>query len=191
MNLFLIGLGNPGRQYDKTRHNVGFDFIDRIAEKHNVKMKRKLLIPAEVGSFNLLSDKIILVKPLTFMNCSGDIFPRILKNTNMDISNICVICDNLDLPPGTVRLKQKGSSAGQKGLKSIINALSTDLFNRLYIGVGRPLNREDVVEHVLARPVGKEKKQIEGAIEHSVDSLLTLTQQKQELVLNEINSYQP
>lgn len=191
MNLLVVGLGNPGRQYDETRHNVGFDFLESIAKICGIHFKRGILLPAEVGKGFCNGNKIILVKPRTFMNCSGDIFPKILQQHDMDPSNLLVVCDNMDLEVGTARLKLKGSSAGQKGLQSIIRKLGTDQFMRLYIGVGKPLHKDGVVDYVLGRPSLKDRTQIEQILSFSVDWLLKISELGVDRVINEINSQKP
>ncbi len=133
MDLLIIGLGNPGRQYEETNHNVGFDFINGLSQKLSIRLKKALFLQAEVGRAVFNGNKIILVKPQTFMNRSGDIFPKILKYTGLGVESLLVVCDQLDLPPGVARLKKSGSAGGQKGLNSIIQKLNTNQFMRLFI----------------------------------------------------------
>lgn len=191
MDLLIVGLGNPGRQYDETRHNVGFDFIERLAELCQIRMKRGLLIQAETGKGLVSGSRVVLVRPQTYMNRSGDIFPKILKQHNMDLSNLVVVCDNLDIPPGAARLKLSGSSAGQKGLGSIIKKSGSQEFKRLYLGVGRPVEHQTVVNHVLSKPRGEDARKITEAIDDSARSLLKLIDSEAERVVHEINSRKP
>ena len=157
MDLLIVGLGNPSRQYDATRHNVGFDFLNLLSQKWNLVFKRAIFLPAEVARGTVSGCRVALVKPQTYMNLSGDIFPRIFKQLDMDVSNLLVVCDNMDLPAGTVRLKRQGGSGGQKGLQSIIDRLQTRQFYRLFVGIGRPLPFQEVVSHVLSKPNAFEK----------------------------------
>ena len=188
MNLLIVGLGNPGRQYDKTRHNVGFEFIEAIASKLNIKLKKRFLLQAEIGSTFIGKDKIFLVKPLTYMNNSGSIFPKLFSISMMKSENLIVICDNMDLPVGETRLKFKGSSGGQKGLLSIISAIKSEKFARLYIGVGRPIEGDLVVDHVLSRFSSKEARITADLISETVNSILKLKELEAQRVVCEINS---
>lgn len=144
----IIGLGNPGNRYDKTKHNIGFMVVDQIAEKFNLSFK-KSVFSAEVADFFYEGEKILLVKPLTFMNESGQAVGPLMTYYGLDISDIVVICDDLDMPTGKVRLRQKGSAGGHNGLKSLIAHLKSEAFFRIKVGIGRPKGALDVVGHVL------------------------------------------
>ncbi len=146
----IIGLGNPGSKYEKTKHNVGFSVIDEIAKEHNVTMK-KHTFEAEVGDFFYQGNKILLIKPLTFMNESGRAVGPLMTYFNITPEDILVVCDDLDLAVGKLRLRQKGSAGGHNGLKSIIAHLNTQEFPRLKVGIGRPKGKMSVVNHVLSR----------------------------------------
>ncbi len=139
----ILGLGNPGTKYEHSRHNVGFDVVDACAAFFQVNLKKRcfrLYRQAKVG------DGVLLVQPLTYMNASGNIlrhFPDIAA------SDIIVVCDQLDLPPGMIRIRKGGSSAGHNGLKSLIEQLESGDFIRIYVGIGRPEKGVSVVDHVL------------------------------------------
>ena len=130
---------------------------------------------------------MFLVKPLTYMNNSGSIFPEILARTGADLQSILVVCDTMDLPVGQCRLKRKGSAAGQKGLDSIIRRLGRQDFPRLYIGIGRPDRRSHVVEYVLSEPRGKEADALEEAIHIAADCVIRLQDEGLEKVMNVFN----
>lgn len=130
---------------------------------------------------------MFLVKPLTYMNNSGSIFPEILARTGADLQSILVVCDTMDLPVGQCRLKRKGSAAGQKGLDSIIRRLGRQDFPRLYIGIGRPNRRSHVVEYVLSEPRGKEADALEEAIHIAADCVIRLQDEGLEKVMNVFN----
>lgn len=192
MDLLLVGLGNPSRQYDATRHNVGFDFLDTLAAQWNLSFKRALFLPAEVARVSVGASRLVLVKPQTYMNLSGDIFPRIFKQVNMGVDNLLVVCDNMDLPPGVIRLKKEGGSGGQKGLQSIIDRLGTKQFYRLFVGIGRPHPSQEVPAYVLSRPSANERKTIQKAFEfalHQIEWLSSTGEDRK--VIHEINSYRP
>ncbi|MCL2519768.1 MAG: aminoacyl-tRNA hydrolase [Spirochaetaceae bacterium] len=153
----LMGLGNPGPAYHLTRHNAGFCVLDNFAASHEV-IKHKTASNYSYTKHLVNGAVFYCVKPLTYMNLSGNILNDIKKKTGLDTENLVVICDNLDLPLGRLRLKQGGGSAGQKGLQNIIERVGTANFARLYVGIGRPQPPFTVVDYVLGRfpPVEEE-----------------------------------
>lgn len=128
-----------------------------------------------------------LVKPLTFMNASGEILPAVLKRARATLAEVVVVCDSLDLPAGQCRLRTRGSAGGQKGLESIIRSAGTNEIVRLVIGIGRPAVRDDIVGYVLSRPREDERAALASAVEQAADALLRLPQHGAERVMNEIN----
>lgn len=133
----LVGLGNPGREYANTRHNIGFMVIDRLASTLGIPVKR-LLFHALTGQGELGGEKIILAKPQTYMNLSGKAVGALLNWYKTGLSGLLVIYDDMDLPAGCLRLRPKGGAGGHKGMQSIIQALGTNAFSRLRVGIGRP-----------------------------------------------------
>ncbi len=132
-------------------------------------------------------NKIILVKPLTFMNCSGSIVPGLLKKYRTDKNDLVLVCDNMDLFPGVIRLKQNGGDAGHNGIKSVISSLGTAHFKRMYIGIGRPGDRTNIIRHVLGIPGSDDFRQILNAASIAAKSILDLAENSVEKVMNEIN----
>jgi len=185
----VIGLGNPGTLYKDTRHNVGFKVVDLIAGQLGVRFKRspfkRYLIARNITP--ALSEKLYLVKPLTYMNRSGLIIKELLRRTSLSINELVVVYDTLDLSPGICRLKQKGSSAGHKGLTSIIEHLGSNNFLRLAIGIGRPKLQGRIEDYVLAVPRKKEALILDKAIVHSAESILRLIEEEPEKVMNDLN----
>lgn len=152
----IIGLGNPGRKYKDTRHNIGFMVIDELSDRHQWtlsqdKFKGKYTLEHYQG------EKIILLQPQTYMNLSGESISALMDFYQVDIEDILVIYDDLDLPIGKIRLRQKGGHGGHNGVRSTIDHLGTKSFNRLRIGVGRPMGRIPVVDYVLS-PFSKEQQ---------------------------------
>lgn len=144
----IVGLGNPGAMYAKNRHNIGFQCLDVVAERGGIKLDKKSM-NAVWGKGSLAAQDVILAKPQTFMNLSGRSVGELVRFYKLDPRrNLLVICDDLDLPVGRVRLRPNGSSGGQNGLKNIIEILGTQDFARLRVGIGRPL-RADARDHVL------------------------------------------
>jgi len=171
--ILLVGLGNPGPDYTETRHNVGFKMIELLAEQLNLSVRKAFFHPCRWWVFEDDSHKLILVEPLTFMNRSGDVFPWLMKKFRVSPDSIIVLVDNMDLPPGTIRMKPKGSSAGHNGLKSIISRLGTGDFHRIYLGIGRPQHQR-VVDHVLGVPDKEEKESMQSAYQKLLPLLLRL-----------------
>lgn len=146
----IVGLGNPGREYENTRHNIGFMLVDNFAEKNNMKFdKEKFNAEYAMGYVN--GEKYLLIKPLTYMNLSGEAVRKFYDYFDLEIEDILVIYDDLDTKTANFRLRGKGSSGGHNGIKSIIAHLSTDKFNRLKIGIDRPKNGMKVSDYVLGR----------------------------------------
>nr|WP_207654682.1 aminoacyl-tRNA hydrolase [Sulfobacillus sp. hq2] len=160
----IVGLGNPGLEYAKTRHNVGFMTLDRLAEKHNaVFMRNRFGLIAKWGN-------IFLLKPLTFMNLSGDAVGALARFYKITAAEILVISDDLDLPLGTIRVRARGSSGGHNGLKSIIHALGTENFPRVKIGIGRPTQGMTVIDWVLSRFTAADWTVLQPALEKASDA---------------------
>jgi PTH1 family peptidyl-tRNA hydrolase len=148
-NTFLIvGLGNPGREYKDNRHNVGFMLIDRLSIRLNARMSR-VQAKALVGSVNYEGNKIILAKPQTYMNLSGQSIQGLAKFYKLPLENMIVAHDDLDIPFGTIRIRPGGGPGGQKGVASTIERLGSKEFRRLRIGIGRPPGRMDPAAYVL------------------------------------------
>jgi len=144
----IVGLGNPGRNYRENRHNIGFMLIDRLAIRLDAKMTR-LQSKALVGSTRYNDAKVILAKPQTFMNLSGQAVQGLARFYKLPLSNLLIAHDDLDLPFGTIRLRPGGGAGGQKGIKSTIERLGTPDFPRLRLGIGRPPGRMDPAAYVL------------------------------------------
>jgi peptidyl-tRNA hydrolase, PTH1 family len=144
----IVGLGNPGREYKKNRHNVGFQTVDHFAARHGLEFTRQQS-NAVIASGNIGGQAVTLAKPMTFMNRSGGPVSALMRFYKIEPEQLLVIVDDLDLPIGTVRLKPEGGSGGQNGMKDIIARLSTQNFARMRIGIGRPPGRMDSAAYVL------------------------------------------
>ncbi len=161
--MFLIlGLGNPGPKYQFTRHNIGFLAVDVLAEAHGIRLSKHIQ-NALCGQGKIGEDSVILAKPMTYMNESGLAAKALLKKYNLQVDKMIVLHDEIDLPLGKVKLKRKGGDAGQRGVRSIIQRLGEDEFARIRIGVGRPLDREEIVDYVLS-PFARDERDTLGEI---------------------------
>lgn len=187
----VVGLGNPGERYAGTRHNVGFMVVDALASDLGVHFKKKLFHSYMLGKAMHAGAALYLSKPLTYMNDSGRAVRETLRETGGDASQLLVICDSLDLSPGSLRFKLKGSSAGQKGLASIVRAIGTEEFMRLTIGIGRPDHKGQVVGHVLGAPSRAEEKLIDEAVQKAAQAVLTLVTDGPLKVMNALNRREP
>lgn len=166
----IVGLGNPGSKYEKTKHNLGFMAVDRLAKKHGVSFKRNSF-EAEEGSFFANGEKIILIKPQTFMNESGKAVVPLMTYFGIYQEEMLVVHDDLDLEAGRIRLRQKGGAGGHNGLKSIMSYLDSQDFDRLKIGIGRPKGKMSVVSHVLSPFDPDDAIKIDLALDKAVDAL--------------------
>jgi PTH1 family peptidyl-tRNA hydrolase len=144
----IVGLGNPGREYEKTRHNIGFRCLDAIAAAHGLTFSRRQS-KALVADGVIAGQKVLLARPQTFMNLSGEAVQGLLTFYKIPLSNLLVISDDMDIPVGMLRIREKGGAGGQKGLKSIAEHLGTQEFARLRFGIGRPPGRMDPAAYVL------------------------------------------
>lgn len=188
MNLKLIvGLGNPGKKYADTRHNVGFTAIKRLADKFDIKNVDKDC-EALIAKGKVKKTKLLLAQPLTYMNNSGRAVSKLVDKYDIDLDKLVVIYDDLDLPPGKIRVKARGGSGGHKGLNSIINYLKTDEIHRIRIGIGRPLEPDlDVVDYVLLKFTDQQKKEIDEALSKIDDIINEIIENGIESAMNRFN----
>ena len=152
----IVGLGNPGKEYDGTRHNIGFEVINFIANKYNIDVNRSKF-KGVIGEGFIGNEKVILLKPTTYMNLSGESIREVINFYKIDDSGIIIIYDDISLEVGKLRIREKGSAGGHNGIKSIIAHLGGDVFPRIKIGVGQP--KGDLVSHVLGR-FNKEEEEL-------------------------------
>lgn len=165
----IVGLGNPGRQYRDTRHNVGFATLDELARRLAVEFESA---PAEavIAKVRSYPEPVLLVKPLTFMNLSGYAVGDLLRYYRIALPDLLVIADDVNLPLGRLRARVRGSDGGHNGFKSIVTQLGTQEFSRLRIGVGRGLSERDLADHVLSRFEPAERDEVAAAIGRAADA---------------------
>ncbi|MEW6686835.1 MAG: aminoacyl-tRNA hydrolase [Candidatus Edwardsbacteria bacterium] len=174
----LVGLGNPGRKYRNTRHNLGFRVTDLIASRLKVKLKKeKKYHLAQRGNF-------ILAQPTTYMNASGLAVKKLIEKLKLDPNKILIICDDIHLPLGKIRLRKGGSDGGHQGLASIIREIGTQDFPRLRLGIGQPPPGEDLVEYVLSDFLSAEKETVEELIKRGAEAALCFTEHGIEETMN-------
>ncbi len=169
----IVGLGNPGRRYEKTRHNIGFMAVDLFVKKHNFKYKYEPRFEGALATGLIDQEKIYILKPATYMNLSGNSVNKAIKYFNIDLDDVIIVYDDVDLELGQIRLRASGSSGGQKGMKDIINHLSTDHVKRIRVGISKT---DDIVDHVLSKFSKKERTEIEISLEKIADALTLFSQ---------------
>ena len=182
----IVGLGNPGRSYHGTRHNVGFAVADQLARRHEVDFEhgRSNALTARIGTG---ASAVLIVKPLTMMNLSGDAVGGLAHFYKIDPSDIIAVADDVNLPLGRLRLRGSGSAGGHNGFRSIIACLGSELFPRLRVGVGRGDPRRDLADHVLARFDPDEAGEVERAIARAADAVDTFIAEGIEAAMNRFN----
>lgn len=183
----FVGLGNPGKEYEQTRHNVGFMVIDELAKRWNISFQAAKF-NGMIASKIISGEKVILCKPLTYMNLSGECVRPLMDYYRIDVNDVVVIYDDLDLPVGKIRLRMKGSAGGHNGIKSLIHHLGTQEFKRIRIGIGRPANGEKVIDYVLGRFCEEESGAIMEAILRSADACEKAVTAPFLQVMNEFNA---
>ena len=165
----IVGLGNPGKQYEATRHNIGFHVIDELSSRFNIPLTQSKF-NGMYGISHIGTEKVMLLKPLTYMNLSGECIVPMMDYFEVEDEDLVVIYDDLDLQVGKLRLRQKGSAGGHNGIKSIIQHLGTQEFNRIRIGIDRPKNGMKVPDYVLSKFSDGEKDEMSAAVKKSGDA---------------------
>lgn len=182
----IVGLGNPGREYRENRHNIGFMLIDRLSVRLNARMRR-MQSKALVGSVTQGDAKLILAKPQTFMNLSGQAIQGLVHFYKIPLENLIVIHDDLDLPFGTLRLRPGGGAGGQKGVKSTIQHLGTQNFPRLRLGIGRPPGRMDAAAYVLQDFHKADQQILSETLDRAADAVETFIDYGLDKAMNQFN----
>ncbi|MDL4840473.1 aminoacyl-tRNA hydrolase [Aquibacillus rhizosphaerae] len=182
----IVGLGNPGKKYEKTRHNVGFMIIEEIAKRNNVKLNKKKyngkFVVETIGQ-----EKVVLLEPQTYMNLSGESVRPLMDFYNISAEDVVVIYDDLDLPPGKIRLRQKGGHGGHNGIRSMIEHLGTKEFKRIRVGIGRPTIPMPVSDYVLGRFSSEDQDSINESIIRAAEACETWFSKPFQEVMNDFN----
>ena len=171
MSCLIAGLGNPGPQYVDTRHNVGFWFVDALASRLGVSFAGQRRSSAEVAQADVSGERVWLVKPQSFMNRSGGPVAETLRYYKIAPERLLVVYDDLDLPPGSIRVRQMGGHGGHNGMRDIVRHLGTQEFGRLRLGIGHPGHASQVSNYVLGRPDAAQRMAMEESIERALDAL--------------------
>ncbi len=181
----VVGLGNPGAQYASTRHNVGFEVVEILAQRHGGSARKAF--GGELVDTRLGSDKLLLLQPHTFMNLSGQSVQQVVAFYKLPLEDVLVCCDDLNLPLGRLRLRSQGSAGGQKGLADIIRRLGSDVVARLRIGIDRPNDSQHTVKFVLSTFKSDERSVIDQALERAADAAEVWAREGIETAMNQFN----
>lgn len=187
-NMYIIvGLGNPTSKYDGTRHNIGFEVIDKLAEKYNIAVDTKKH-KALIGKGMIEGEKVVLVKPQTYMNLSGESVREVVDFYKVDEEEqVIVIYDDISLEVGQLRLRKKGSAGGHNGIKSIIQQLGTQVFPRIKVGVGDKPAHMDLADHVLGHFSKEEMPQVEEGCKNSIEAVANILTNGMDFAMNQWN----
>jgi PTH1 family peptidyl-tRNA hydrolase len=182
----IVGLGNPGKKYERTRHNLGFMVLDRLAAKSGVAID-KTKAEALIGEWKRAGESVLLVKPQTFMNLSGQALATLFRYHSVEAGDVIVVHDDLDLPFGRLRIRQQGSSGGNRGMLSVLQALGDGPFVRLRIGIGRPPPGVDPADFVLQRFTPEEKAALAELVARAADAVEAVLEQGPRLAMEKFN----
>ena len=180
----IVGLGNPGKKYEHTRHNMGFDTVDLFAELAKIDIDKEAF-KGLVGRGKVFDEDVYLLKPQTFMNLSGESVREIVNYFKINIEDVIIIYDDMALEPGKIRLRASGSSGGHKGMQNIIDQLGTEEIKRIRIGIGE--STDDTIDYVLSKPLKEERPLIDEAIKNAVEALKEILKNNFEKAMTNFN----
>ena len=190
MKKVVVGLGNPGSKYENTRHNIGWMVLDRLADRHGAAGSVKTKDSAATARGRIGDDELILVKPMTYMNRSGEAVRKAMARERAPMKDVLIVVDDIDLPFGKLRMKAKGSAGGHNGLRSIIGEMGTESFARLRVGIGSP-KKGHTVSHVLGDFAHAEQQHLDLILDAAADAVELWTEQGPEVVANRWNGWKP
>lgn len=182
----IIGLGNPEEEYSKTRHNMGFNAINKIAEKYEIEMK-KTKFNGIYGSGNIEGEKVMLIKPQTYMNLSGKCVKEFLDFYKIEKEKMIIIYDDMDVEPGKIKIRKQGSAGSHNGMKSIISEIQTQEFPRIRIGIGRPTYEHDKINYVIGNIPEEEMEKLEEGIEKAKEATIDILAKGIDHAMNKFN----
>ena len=182
----IVGLGNPESDYANTRHNMGFHVINRLAKQYEIDLTRKKF-KSEYENAVIEGEKVILVKPQTFMNTSGEAVIEFANFYKIELDKIIIIYDDIDIEPGKIRIRKNGSAGSHNGMKSIVHFLKSEDFPRIRVGIGKPDENTDMIEYVIGAIPEEEKELLNKGIEKAKDAVIELLKNGIDSAMNEFN----
>ena len=182
----IVGLGNPESDYARTRHNMGFDVINRLSEKFDIKVN-KSKFKAEYGTGTINDEKVVLVKPQTYMNLSGEAIQEFVNFYKIENKDLIIIYDDIDTKPGTIRIRKTGGPGTHNGMKSVVSCLNTTDFARIRVGIGVPEFKNDMINYVLGHIPDEEYKVLQEGIKKASDAVEEILKNGVDIAMNKYN----
>lgn len=182
----IIGLGNPEADYANTRHNMGFNVINKLSEKYDIEVKKDKF-KALFGTGVIEGEKVILIKPQTFMNLSGEAVQEFVNFYTVPLENMLVIYDDVDVEPGKIRIRKSGSSGSHNGMKSVVSSLSSEKFPRIRVGIGKPHEHFDMIAHVIGGINEEDKQCLDKGVELATDAVVEILKNSIDIAMNKYN----
>lgn len=182
----IIGLGNPEEDYSKTRHNMGFNVVNKIAKKYGIEFNKKKF-DSLYGEGIIENEKIILLKPQTYMNLSGKAIIQAVNFYKIPLENICVIYDDMDIEPGIIKIRKKGGAGSHNGMKSVVAELNSEEFARIRVGIGNPEFKEDSINYVIGAIPEEEQKVLDEGTTKAADAMIAILKDGIDNAMNKFN----
>lgn len=182
----IVGLGNPEENYSKTRHNMGFNVINELSKNYNIEIS-KTKFKGLIGSGLIENEKVVLLKPQTFMNLSGESILEAMNFYKISVEEIIVIYDDIDIEPGNIRIRKFGSAGTHNGMKSVINCLKSDKFCRIRVGIGKPRENEDMISYVIGYIPEEEKELLNKGVKLAKDAVIEILKSNVDTAMNKFN----
>ena len=182
----IIGLGNPEEEYGRTRHNMGFNVINKLSNKYGIEVNKKKF-DGLCGDGMIEGEKVILLKPQTYMNLSGKSIVQVVNFYKIPLENVIVIYDDIDIEPGLIRILKKGSSGSHNGMKSVIAELGSGEFARIRVGIGKPKHEGDMINYVIGAVPEEEQKELENGVERAKEAVIEILRSGIDTSMNKFN----
>lgn len=182
----IVGLGNPEEEYSNTRHNMGFDAVNKIANKYNIEIN-KTKFKGLYGTGTIENEKVILLKPQTYMNLSGESIIETVNFYKIDIKNMIVIYDDIDIQPGKIKIRKKGGPGSHNGMKSVINCLGSQEFSRIRVGIGAPEYKNDMINYVIGKVPKEELEKLNEGTSIAKEAVVEIIRNGIDIAMNKFN----
>jgi len=182
----IVGLGNPEEEYSKTRHNMGFNVINKIANKYGIEVNKKKF-DGLCGDGIIDAEKVILLKPQTYMNLSGKSIIQVINFYKIPLENVIIIYDDVDVEPGLIRIRKKGSSGSHNGMKSVIQELNSEEFTRIRVGIGKPKYNNDMINYVIGSISEEDKSKLEEGVNKAQEATIEILKNGIDIAMNKFN----
>lgn len=182
----IVGLGNPEGKYSNTRHNMGFDVVNKLSEKYDISIKENKF-KSLFGKGIIENEKVLILKPQTFMNLSGEAIQECMDFYKLDLQDLIVIYDDMDVKPSNIRIRKKGTAGSHNGMKSIVNILNTTEFTRIRVGIGKPEFKHDMIGYVIGKLDDDENEKLQQGVDLAVDAVSEMIKNGVDVAMNKYN----